>query len=98
MASLKQKVVTQVLIVFKEYYIALKSIPSVRTEYELKTFMSVVTPIVPEDMIIRWCDQVRSSVVSEKKTTVVIHHLAFLVGFDLPLTPLIFQVLKMIVV
>lgn len=51
----------------RKNFSALKLVPLVRTEQDLKAFRATIALVVPADIILRRCDRVRASITSRKK-------------------------------
>lgn len=93
MASSKQKEVIQCLGILVACG-ALRVKYAIWLEQELKSFRPVITSVVQMDTISKWYGRVRVLANIGKRTTIIVYFLAFLLWLELPLSLMIFEVLK----
>lgn len=74
----------------------MRVICAIRMEQVLKTFKSMIASVVPVNATVSQCIQVRAPTIFEKNMTVIACPFVFLVRLVLPLSLLVFELLKRI--
>lgn len=92
-SSLKQKEVAGSLNAQVEDFSQLQLVPLVRTDQNLRSFISMFRRSVLDGIVIRLCDQAKISVSAIGKSVINVYAMVFLFGLSLPLSSMVVQVL-----